>query len=64
MLLRLRCLLVGHIWCWDPYSWDVFVEGGPIHTCARCGGRRHGGDGLLLGHRAFAGLTRRDVGAP
>lgn len=63
MLLRIRCLLVGHIWCWDPHHRDTFERGGPIVTCARCGARDTGywWKTLFLDHNDVAWLSREEA---
>lgn len=57
---RLRCLFSGHLWCWDIDHMDIYVRGGPIFTCARCGKRTESGLGktIFLSCDDFEGLSR------
>ena len=64
MFDRLRCLFsFRHLWCWDVDDMDIYVRGGPIFTCARCGWRTNSGVGrtIFLSWDDFNGMSRAEA---
>jgi len=54
-----------HLWCWDIDDQDIYIRGGPIFTCARCGTRTNSGVGqtIFLTHKDFNGMSRAEAEA-
>jgi len=50
-IVWLRCLLVGHIWCYDSHGPPVQDLGGPWYNCVRCNGFGRGGKRPFLPYR-------------